>query len=114
MSLALAAVQWSGPPSQPRWTQAPPSISIEFLDLGGWLAKGDLSLESQAHFLAVAEHRLVQARARNVTAQLRKSGMSSVWAPACQDITPGGHAGVGVVSLHGARFSRSSSDWAEP
>ena len=33
-----------------------PSIGIEFLNLGGWLAEGDLALESQAHFLAVAEH----------------------------------------------------------
>ena len=28
--------------------------------------------------------------------------LSSVWAPACQDTVPRGHAGVGVVSLHGA------------
>ena len=28
--------------------------------------------------------------------------MCSVWAPACEDSTPGGHAGVGVVGLHDA------------
>ena len=30
------------------------------------------------------------------------TGCISVWAPACQDSIPGGHAGVGVVSLKGA------------
>ena len=44
---------------------------------------------SQAHFLAVAEHWLVPARARKVTTQLRKAGRSSVCAPSCQDVTPG-------------------------
>ena len=60
---------------------------------GGWLSRGDLALESQAHFYAVAEHRLVPARARNVTTQLRKARRSSVWALSCEDVTPGGHAG---------------------
>ena len=45
----------------------PSGCSIEFLSVGGWLSRGDLALESNAHFLAVAEHRLVPARARNVT-----------------------------------------------
>ena len=80
-------------------------FSIELLNVGGWLSRGDLALESKAHFLAVAEHRLVPARARNVTAQLRKTRRSSVWAPSCQDVTPGGHAGVGVISLRGASLS---------
>ena len=61
-----------------------------------------MALESKAHFLAVAEHRLVPAKARNVTTQLREARRFSVWAPSCQDVTPGGHAGVGVISLHGA------------
>ena len=52
-------------------------------------------------FLAVAEPRLIPARARSVGHQLRKAGFHSVWAPACQDSIPGGHAGVGVVSLSG-------------
>ena len=83
----------------------PPGFSIEVLNVGGWLSRGDLALESKAHFLAVAEHRLVPARARNVTTQLRKTRRSSVWAPSCQDVTPGDHAGVGVISLHGASLS---------
>ena len=79
----------------------PPRIGIKFLNVVGWLAEGDLALESQAHFVAVAEHRLVLAGARNVTTQIRKSGISSVWALACQNATPGRHAEVRVVSLHG-------------
>ena len=83
----------------------PSGFSIEFLNVGGWLSRGDLALESKAHFLAVAEHRLVPARARNVTTQLHRAPRSSVWAPSCQDVTPGGHAGVGVISLYGASLS---------
>ena len=83
----------------------PSGCSIQFLNVGGWLSRGDLALESKAHFLAVAEHRLIPARARNVTTQLRKARRPSVWAPSCQDVTPGGHAGVGVISLRGAPLS---------
>ena len=88
----------------PGTSSYPPGFSIEFLNVGGWLSRGDLALESSAHFLAIAEHRLVPARARAVTTQLRQARRSSVWAPSCQDVTPGGHAGVGVISLHGAPF----------
>ena len=83
----------------------PSGFSVEFLNVGGWLSRGDLALESKAHFLAVAEHRLVPARARTVTTHLRKVRRSPVWAPSCQDVTPGSHAGVGVISLHGASLS---------
>ena len=38
----------------------------------------------------------------------RKAGLHSVWAPACQDSIPGGHAGVGVVSLGGAPLALPS------
>ena len=78
----------------PGTSSYPPGFSIEFLNVGGWLSSGDLALESSAHFLAVAEHRLVPARARNVTTQLRQAHLSSVWAPSCQDVTPGGDAGL--------------------
>ena len=86
----------------PGTSSCPPGFCIEFLNVGGWLSGGDLALESSAHFLAVAEHRLVPARARTVATQLRQARRSSVWAPSCQDVTPGGHAGVGVISLYGA------------
>ena len=69
---------------------------------------GDLALDSCAQFLAVAEHRLIPARARSVGHQLRRAGFHSVWAPACQDSIPGGHAGVGVVSLGGAPLALPS------
>ena len=65
-------------------------------------------MDSCAQFLAVAEHRLIPARARSVGHQLRKADFHSVWAPACQDSIPGGHAGVGVVSLGGASLALPS------
>ena len=65
-------------------------------------------MDSCAQFLAVAEHRLIPARARSVGHQLRRAGFHSVWAPACQDTIPGGHAGVGVVSLGGAPLALPS------
>ena len=76
-------------------------MGAEFLN---WVA-GDLALESQAHFLAIAQHRLVPARARNAPTQLRQACISSVLALVCQDVTPGGHGGGGVVSLQGAPWA---------
>ena len=76
----------------------PGQLSIEFVNVG-WLTHGDLSLDSCAQFLAVAEHRLIP---------LRKAGHHSVLALACQDRVAGGHAGVGVVSLDGAPLSLPS------
>ena len=86
----------------------PGQLSIEFANIGGWLTYGDLAMDSCAQFLAVAEHRLIPARARSVGHQLRRAGFHSVWAPACQDTIPGGHAGVGVVSLGGAPLALPS------
>ena len=64
-------------------------------------------MDSCAQFLAVAEHRFVPAGARSVGHQLGNAGFHSVWAPACQDSFPGGHAG-GVVSLGGAPMALPS------
>ena len=86
----------------------PGQLSIEFVNVGGWLTSGDLALDSCAQFLAVAEHRLVPSRARFVGHQLRRPGHHSVWAPACQDRIAGGHAGVGVISLGGAPLTLHS------
>ena len=83
----------------------PGQLSVEFVNVGGWLTSGDLALDSCAQFFAVAEHRLTPSRARSICHQLRKAGRHSVWAPACQDRIAGGHAGVGVVSLGGALLS---------
>ena len=77
--------------------------SIECVNVGGWLSNGDTALESSSDFLAIIEHRLIPARVRSVSNSLKTaSGIVSVWAPACQDSVPGGHAGVGVISLKGA------------
>ena len=73
-----------GPPSQP------------------WLTHGDLALDAGVDFLAVAEHRLIPARGRSEWSRLRSKGLSSMWAPASQDSSHVGNAGVGVVSLRGA------------
>ena len=86
----------------------PGQLSIEFINIGGWLTFGDLALDSCAQFLAVAEHRLIPSRVRSIGHQLRKAGHHSIWAPACQDKIAGGHAGVGVVSLGGAPLSLPS------
>ena len=85
--------------------RSPPSslFSIEYINVGKWLSNGDSALESSADFLAIAEHRLIPARARSVANSLKvSSGIVSVLAPACQDSIPGGHAGVGVMSMKGA------------
>ena len=50
----------------------PGQLSIEFANIGGWLTFGDLAMDSCAQFLAVAEHRLMPARAWSVGHQLRK------------------------------------------
>ena len=85
-----------GPPSQPH------SVSLEFLNVGGWLTHGDLALDAGVDFLAVAEHRLIPARVRSEWSRLRGKGLSSIWAPASQDSSHVGNAGVGVVCLRGA------------
>ena len=77
----------------------PGQLSVEFVNVGGWLTCGDLALHSCAQFLAVAEHRLIPSRTRSVSHQLRKAGHQSVWSPACQDHVAGGHAGVGFFCL---------------
>ena len=75
----------------------PGQLSIEFINIGGWLTSGDFAMDSFAQFLAVAEHRLIPSRARSICHQLRMAGHHSVWAPACQDKIAGGHAGVGAL-----------------
>ena len=86
----------------------PGQLSIEFVNVGGWLTHGDLALDSCAQFLAVAEHRLIPSGARSVCHQLRRGCHHSVWSPACQDHVADGHAGVGVVGLGGAPLSLPS------
>ena len=58
-------------------------LSVEFVNVGGWLTHGAMALDSCAQFLAVAEHKLIPGRARSIRHQLRKAGRQAVWAPAC-------------------------------
>ena len=77
-------------------------VGVEVLNVGSWLTHGDLALEVGVDFLAVAEHRLIPAWVRSEWARLRKKGLASIWAPANQDSSHIGSAGVGVISLRGA------------
>ena len=77
-------------------------LAIEVFNVGGWPTHGDLALDAGFDFLAVTEHRLIPARVRSEWARLKAKGVASVWAPASQDASHVGNAGVGVVSLRGA------------
>ena len=81
---------------------------VEVLNVGGWLTHCDFALDVGVDFLAVAEHRLIPARVRSEWSRLRGKGLSSIWAPASQEASHIGHAGVGVVSLRGAPLSLPS------
>ena len=61
-------------------------------------------MEVGVDFLAVVEHRLIPARVRSEWARLRRKGLASFWAPASQDSSHVGNAGVGVISMKGAPF----------
>ena len=54
----------------------PGQLSVEFLNVGGWLTSGDLALDSCAQFLAIAEFRLIPSRAGSVCHQLRRAGVA--------------------------------------
>ena len=93
---------WAGRarhPGPPSWPQ---HLSLEFFNVGGWLTHGDLALDGGVDFLAVAEHRLIPARVRSEWSRLKGKGLSSIWAPASQESSHVGHAGVGVIGLRGA------------
>ena len=77
-------------------------LAIEVFNVGGWLTHGDLASDAGLDFLAVTERRLIPARVRSEWARLRSKGVASIWAPASQDSSHVGNAGVGVVSLRGA------------
>ena len=80
----------------------PRLVGLEFHNVGGWLTHDDLALEAGVDFLAVAEHRLIPARVRSEWSRLEGRGLSSIWAPASQESSHVGNAGVGVVSMRGA------------
>ena len=80
-------------------------VSFKVIHVGGWLTHGDLVLGAEVDFLAIVEHRLIPARVRGEWARLRRKVLATVWAPASQDTSHVGHAGVGVVSLKSAPIS---------
>ena len=84
------------------WPSSSHHLAVEVFNVGGWLAHGDLALDAGLDFLAVTQHRLIPARVRSEWARLRAKGVASIWAPASQDASHVGNAGVGVVSLRGA------------
>ena len=88
---------------------SPHHLAVEVFNVGGWLTHGDLALDAGLDFLAVTEHRLIPARVRSEWARLRSKGVASIWAPAYQDSSHVGNAGVGVVSLKGAPLSLPTS-----
>ena len=53
-------------------------------------------------FWLLCEHRLIPARVRCEWSRLKRKGLASVWAPASQDSSHVGNAGVGVISMRGA------------
>ena len=87
----------------------PCHLAVEVKNAGGWLTHGDLALNASLDFLAITEHRLIPARVRSEWARLRGKGVASNWAPASQDSSHVGDAGVGVVSLKGAPLSLPTS-----
>ena len=89
---------------------APPChLAIEVFNVGGGLTHGDLALEARIDFLAVVEHRVIPARVRGEWARLKGKGVAYLWAPASQDSSHVGNAGVGVVSLRRAPISLPTS-----
>ena len=74
-------------------------VGVEFLNVWGWLTHRDLALEVGVDFLAVVEHRPIPARARSEWDRLRRKGLASVWASACQDSSHVGNAGVWASSV---------------
>ena len=78
---------------------------VEIFNVGVWLTHGDFALGKGFDFLAVVEHRVIPARVRSERSRLWGKGLASIWAPACQDSSHVGNAGVGVVSLRGASVS---------
>ena len=76
-------------------------LSLEVFNVGRWSTHGDFALEERVDFLAVVENRLIPARVRSEWARLKEKGLASIWAPACQDSSHVGNAGVGVISMRG-------------
>ena len=93
---------WVGRARHPGPALPSPHVGLEVFNVGRCLTHCDSALEARVDFLAVVEHRLVPARVRSEWARLQGKALASIWAPACQDSSHVGNAGVGVVSMRGA------------
>ena len=87
---------WVGRARHPGPTSLLPHVGVE-VNVGGWLTRGDFALEVG---VAVVEHRLIPARVRSEWARLKGKGLASIWAPACQESSHVGNAGVGVIGMN--------------
>ena len=91
---------WAGRARNPG--PGPPChLAVEVFNVGDWLTHGDLALNASLDFLAITEHRLIPARVRSEWVRLKSKGLASTWAPASQDSSHVGNAGVGVVCFEG-------------
>ena len=77
-------------------------VGLEVFNVGGWLTHCDFALDVGVDFLAVVEHRLIPARLGVSGPGLRGRGWPLSGAPACQNSSHVGNAGVGVVGMRGA------------
>ena len=83
----------------------PCHLAVEVFNVGRRLTHGYLALEAEIDFLAVVEHELIPAWVRSEWAWLKSKGVQSIWAPASQDSSHVGSAGVGVINMRGAPVS---------
>ena len=93
---------WIGRAKHPGPGHLPRHVSVEVFNVGSWLTHGDLAMEVDVDFLAVDEHRWILARVGSEWARLKRKSVASVWAPASQESSHVGNAGVGVISMRGA------------
>ena len=90
---------WIGRAKHPGPASPSHHVGLEVFNVGEWLTHGDLALEAGVDFLAVVEHPLIPATVRSKWAGLKRKGLASIWAPASQDSSHVGNAGVGVISM---------------
>ena len=69
---------WVGRARHPGPTSLPSHFGVEFLNVGGWLTRGDIALDAGVDFLAVVEHRLIPARVRSEWSSLKRKGLPSI------------------------------------
>ena len=84
---------------------SPVSLLLRFSMQGGGSLMVILFWRLKVDFVAVVEHRLTPARVRGEWTRLRGKGLTTIWAPASQESSHAGNAGVGVISMRCASLS---------